>query len=168
MMRKDKIYVNVLLPQTSCAEVISCLEERNKKSDMQAHHAGELPEDAWKEFSDSGTKTVLTSYCNSLLESWNPQAKAAIELVKHLVMFAIFTKSDAEKASLQLLCTMLTHKSRSRMCLESPDFLPNAHTRLKATHTQRKHEDRMRANHMLHCFCTCSLFISRPLEGSLA
>lgn len=62
--------------------------------------------------------------------------------------------------------SMVTHKSRSRMCLESPDFLPNAHTRLKATHTQRQHEDRMRANHMLHCSCTCSLFISRLLEGS--
>lgn len=45
-MRKDKMYANVLLPQISCAEVISCLEERSEKSDTQAHHVGELQEDA--------------------------------------------------------------------------------------------------------------------------
>lgn len=178
MMRKDKIYVNVLLPQISCAEVISCEEERTEKSDTQTYHAGELQEDAWA--TEGCMKRVLwiwdknsldSCYCNSLLQLWNPQLKAAIELVKHLVMFAIPTKSDAEKASQQPLCTMVTCKSRSRMCLSTQTFFP-MHTpdsklpRLKATHTQRQHEDRMRANHVLHCFGTCFLVISRLLEGS--
>lgn len=141
-------------------------KERSEKSDTQAHHVGELQEDAWKEVLWIWGKTDLTSYCKSLLELWNPQLKAAIESVKHLVMFAIPTKSDAEKASDHPLRTMATHKSRSECALSPQTSFPMHIPRLKATHTQRQQEDRRRANHMLHCYCRCSLLISRFLDGS--
>lgn len=148
MTRPNKIYINSLLPQIPCAEIVSCLEGGSERSGVQAHDAGGLLEGAEERLSElehTLTQVPLSrprGSCNDAdrgpTHTWTPDAApdlVAAESPKPSGAACSIRKMGVlKKSPTSSLPTMATHQSRSGLGFPSPDLIPKPHTTFDVTH----------------------------------